>query len=211
MTTVKLDRTDAQAVLSSMMSGNLYDPNKVDTNVTYIGTAGRKLDGTIHGTAVACLYLSMPHADGGHNCAIRAVRLANAMPKGSRVKALVAWLSAYSNIRLRYDTKSGRYVGGVLKPTDKTYRAVTKTMLADAMAKPFWSVEEKVTLPSEFTDSSLAKAVANLIAKAQADNASLSILGKAALADLEAVAKTLPVDKAGVPALAEPLADLPIG
>lgn len=183
-----LDRSSAGAVLNSLNEGNLVSGKKVDASIKWIASTGSKMDATIHATAVACIYLSMPHKEGGHNCAMRALALVNAMPKGSRVKALVAWFHAYSNIRFRWEKKAGAYSAGVLKPEAKEYRDARP---ADALAKPFWSVEEKAVDPAEFTHDKFAAAVAALIKKATAAVDKLSPADKAALDDLRAVGTKL--------------------
>lgn len=199
MTVNKLDRTDAVAVLASLMVGNTYDGGLVDKAVSYVAATGKKLDGTIHAAAVACIYLSMPHADGGHNAHERAVRLVNAMPKGSRVKALVAWFTEFSNLRINFDKKLGQYTGGVLPPTAKTYAAARPV---EAMAMPFWTPAEAPPAADAFNSAMFANAVASLIKRATVANAALDAVGIAALADLRQVALKLPI--AGKPA---PVAD----
>lgn len=185
-----LDRTNARAVLTALNEGNSIDAKRVDASIRYVTQTGAKLLPTIHATAVACIHLSMPHIDGGHNCAIRATNLVNAMPKGTRVKALVAWFAAFSNIRLVWDKKLNTYKGGVLKPEAKAY---VQADPGGAMLKPFWTPEEKDVDPAVFTDSKFATAIANLIARAKGSNATLDAKGLAVLADLEAVALKLPV------------------
>jgi hypothetical protein len=200
--TKTLDRAlSAPAILTALNEGNNVSPKFVDGAITRIGTMGKKLDNLIHGTAVACIYLSMPHKEGGHNCAARALKLVKAMPKGSRAKALVAWFHAYSNIRIVKDTKSGELKAGVLKPENKQYKAADPVA---ALANPFWSVEEKDVDPAAFTTDSLVKRVAALIKAAKADNAKLDAAGIAALADLEGLATKLATKAA------DPL-ELPIG
>ncbi len=179
------DRANIFSAFASMQEGNGFSTSAVDKNIGWIASTGKKMDCMIHATAVVCIYLSMPHKDGGHNCANRALKLVNAMPKGSRVKALVAWFHAYSNIRLRWDKKAGAYTAGVLKPSAKDYKPADPQT---AMSKPFWSVEEKDVDPSEFTTDTLAKRVAALLKAASAANAKLDAKGKAALADLQAAA-----------------------
>lgn len=187
--TKTLDRAiSAPAILTALHEGNAVSPKFVDGAITRIGTMGKKMDNLLHSTAVACIYLSMPHTDGGHNCAARALKLLQAMPKGSRAKALIAWFHAYSNIRIVKDSKTGGLKAGVLKPENKQYKIADPIA---AMAKPFWTVEEKDVDPADFTTDSLAKRVAALIKAAKSDNARLDAAGIAALADLEGLAVKL--------------------
>jgi hypothetical protein len=192
-----IDYTDSNAVLESLKTDNHFDVTKIDASNVTVYNMGRKSDAIIHATAVACIYLSMPHVDGGHNCHIRAMNLVNNMPKGSRVKALVAWFAAYSNVRLIFDKKVGKYRGGVLKPDLKGYDVATPQA---ALAKPFWMVEEANVSPKAFTDDTLAIAVANLIARAKMDNAVLSVKGLAALKDLQTISAANPPVKKAVTA-----------
>lgn len=180
---------NSAAVLTSLMVGDKVDGTAVASATKSIAGAGAKLDNQIHGTAVACIMLSMSIAEGGPaSGAGPATGLLNAMPKGSRAKALAAWFAAYSNLRLRYDKKAKAWTGGVLDAKAKSY---AKPDPDAAMAKPFWSVEEADVVPQAFLTGNLTLAVANLIKKATADNAKLDAKGKAALSQLEAAAKTL--------------------
>jgi hypothetical protein len=181
----KLNRTSAGAVMNACLAGNAFDGQAIARQIKFIAQTGPKLDATIHGVAVACIGMSMPHSEGGHNCAMRAVQLVNTLAdlnKSARTKALVAWFHAFSNIRLRKDDKTGKYVGSVMSPKLKGYRSDIST--GDAMATPFWSVEEKSSDPADFF---LGDAIAKLIKRAagkvetQAD--------KDALASLERIAK----------------------
>lgn len=179
----------ASSVLTSFMEGNTVSAKGVMSAIGTIGTIGGKLDNMIHGTAVACIYLSMSISEGGPATgAAPAVALLNNMPKGSRSKALAAWFTAFSNVRLKYDKAAKAWAGGVVGSTAKSYAVPTPDA---AMAKPFWTVEEAETLPTAFTTDTLAKRVAALIAAAKAENATLDLKGKAALADLETLSETL--------------------
>ncbi len=181
--------TSAQAILTALTDGNAVSGKSVSEATKRIASTGAKLDNQIHGTAVACIYLSMSIAEGGPaSGASPALGLINAMPKGSRVKALIAWFAAFSNVRIVYDKKAKKYTAGVLPSTAKTYAVPTPDA---AMAKPFWTVEESDASPADYMTANFALAVKNLLAKATADNAKLDAKGKAALADLKAAAAKL--------------------
>jgi hypothetical protein len=185
-----LDRTSYGAVFTGLHDGNSISPKGVDASIRYVASTGAKLDGTIHGTAVACIHLSMPHKDNGHNCANRAAALVNAMPKSSRRKALIAWFTAFSNIRFVADPSNKAVLKGhVLPPSSKMYADARPD---DAYVKPFWTVEEKGTDASEFNALSLAKAVAALIKRASNENAKLDSSALDVLADLKGLSARLP-------------------
>lgn len=176
----------ASAVLTSLMSGNAVDAKAVTSATKSIALAGAKLDNQIHGTAVACIYLAMSVAEGGPATgAAPAVALMNAMPKGSRAKALAAWFAAFSNVRLKLE--NGVWAGGVLAATLKSY-AVPRP--DEAMAKPFWSVDEAEGDPAAYN---FGKAVAALLAKATKNLETMSPADKTALLALtKAAAPVLP-------------------
>lgn len=150
----------ASSVLSSFYSGDKLDLKAVASATGAIGRAGAKLDTQIHATAVACIVASLPHEEGGYLNAEPARQLLNAMPKGSRAKALAAWFEAFSNVRLRREEKG--WTVKMVGPANKMY---VKADPDAAMAKPFWSVEEQGTDPKAFT---LGAALASLLRKAEA-------------------------------------------
>lgn len=140
------DTADASVILNSFRKSDNMGAS-IAEQIKWIGSTGKKLDAVIHATAVGCIYMSMPLDENGFLNADPAIKLMNAMPKGSRAKALAAWFEAFSNIRVKMDPKSASWVGGLLKPTDKLY---VEAKPVDAFAKPFWSVEEKNTDPKAF-------------------------------------------------------------
>lgn len=186
--------TDARTVLNSFYAGSSIDGKALATGIKAIAATGKKLDVQMHATAVACLVSSMPMADGGHLNATPAAQLLNAMPKGSRAKALAAWFEAFSNIVLKKD-KEGAWVAKLTPPTQKNYKALTDKDVQAALDKPFWSVDEKDTDPKAFL---LGPAIAKLLKMAEQHLAEMSDADKAALADLRGIQTKLvsqPVDK----------------
>lgn len=178
------------AVLSAMMTGDTVSAKAVDAAIKSIATAGAKLDNQIHGTAVACLMLSLSVAEGGPaSGAGPAVRLLNALPKGTRAEKLAKWFATFSNVRVRWDKEAKAFVGGVITDKSKMYAAPRPDA---AMETPFYDLGRDPRETVDFTTDKLAKAVAHLLAKAKAENAKLDSKGKAALADLEAA-----LDKVG--------------
>lgn len=193
------DTADASVILNSFRKSDNMGASIAD-QIKWIAATGKKLDAVIHATAVGCILMSMPLDENGFLNADPAIKLMNAMPKGSRAKALAAWFEAFSNIRVKLDPKSGEWVGGLLKPTDKLY-AVAKP--EDAFAKPFWSVEEKNTDPKAFL---LGEQLARLI-KMASDPKNLADMTddeKAFLNDLSKLAATAP-KRSAVPAPVAPV------
>lgn len=146
---------DASAVLTSLHAGgNAIDSGAVASAIKWIASTGKKLDDRIHATAVACIHLSMPQDVGGHLNADSARQLLNAMPRGSRAKALAAWFEAFSNIRLTYDKKAGEWKVKLLKPQDAGYADADPKAAFD---KPFWSVDEQDVDAAAFSIGALLK------------------------------------------------------
>lgn len=180
---------NGSAILTSLMDGNAVDASAVNAAIKSIGTAGRKLDTQIHGTAVACIYLSMSVAEGGPATGAKpAIDLLNALPKGTRAEKLAKWFATYSNVRVRWDKKAKAFTGGVLGADAKGY-AVPRPN--EAMDKPFFDLGKDERESVDFTTDMMAKRVAALLTAAKADNAKLDAKGKAALADLEKLAAKL--------------------
>jgi hypothetical protein len=152
-------------------------------SIASIKGRGAALDIDIHATAVAAIYTSMDHKDANTACL-----LLNAMPKGSRAKTLALWFMHYSNIVVT--AKDGVFSAKMMKEDHADYKASPDVVAA--LAKPFWSVEEKVDAAA-FDTQAFAKAVAALIKRAGNDNANLDSAGKAALADLRVLAVKVPV------------------
>lgn len=180
---------EGTSILTSLMDGNAVDASAVNAAIKSIATTGRKLDTQIHGTAVACVYLSMSIAEGGPaSGAGPAVALLNALPKGTRAEKLAKWFATFSNIRVRWDKKAKAFTGGVLAADAKGYAMPRPN---EAMNLPFYDMGKDERETVDFTTDNFAKAVAALLGKATADNAKLDAKGKAALADLQKVANKL--------------------
>jgi hypothetical protein len=177
--------TLATEKLATFKAGNGVDLDLVNASIKSIGVRGRNLDVDIHATAVAAIAISMAHGDTG-----AASRLANAMPKGSRVKTLVKWFAHYSNIILTFDTKEQVWTGKMRKRDADDY--VQSPSTEKALATPFWTEAEQVKA-GPFNDLAFANAVAALIKRAEAETAVLSPEAKAALADLKVAAVKLPI------------------
>jgi hypothetical protein len=115
----------------------ITDSEQLSATITRIGTAGRKLDKAIHAAAVSCLYHIMK--DGQTTLY---VKLADAMPKGSRVKALHFWASHHAPMTVSTD-KNGKTT-----VTLKKGRTAEDFNLEGAEATPFWDFSvEKVPGP----------------------------------------------------------------
>ena len=149
------DKIKALAItmLSDLKVDGKFDPAKVRDKTAGIKRSAANVAAGIHAVGVAALHFAMPVSHGGTTNGEPARQLVNALPKGLRQKALVAWFEAHSNIRLRYDKKAGEYsvklVGPDLPKMFKDGDALVKLAQAGE-AQPFWAVEEKATAPSEF-------------------------------------------------------------
>lgn len=106
---------------------------QVKKQITVIGTAGAKLDQAIHATALACL---------GHAAQYGDTRLFadlyDAISKGGRRKALVAWAMKSSPYFL-FDDKDKGLRFGLYKPEVKAYKEWDWQTLNDV---PFYEQEE---------------------------------------------------------------------
>jgi hypothetical protein len=100
----------------------ITDSKTLSATITKIATAGRKLDTAIHQAAVSCLWHAREHGD-----VTLYNRLTDAMPKGSRVKALHVWAAAFAPIS----------VGQKGAALAKGWQA-DQFKLDEAEATPFW-------------------------------------------------------------------------
>jgi len=184
------DTADASAILNSFRKSNDMGA-AISEQIKWIKATGKKLDAVIHATAVGAIYMSMPLDEHGYLNATPAINLMNAMPKGSRAKALAAWFEAFSNIRVKVG-KDGVWEGGLLKPEQKGYEQAKPE---DAFAKPFWSVEEAKVDPKAFI---LGEQLARLIKMASKPEnmQDMSEEERTFLAELQAVAVKAPKPKA---------------
>jgi len=184
------DTADASAILNSFRKSNDMGA-AISEQIKWIKATGKKLDAVIHATAVGAIYMSMPLDEHGYLNATPAINLMNAMPKGSRAKALAAWFEAFSNIRVKVG-KDGVWEGGLLKPEQKGYEQAKPE---DAFAKPFWSVEEAKVDPKAFI---LGEQLARLIKMASKPEnmQDMSEEERTFLAELQAVAVKAPKTKA---------------
>jgi hypothetical protein len=141
------------AIIASLKVGGKFDPAKVKAKTSGLAKSAANVVAGIHAVGVACLQFAAPVSHGGNTNGEPARQLVNALPKGVRQKALVAWLEAHSNIRLRYDKKAGEYTVKLIGPDLPKMFKDGDTLAALAIAgeaQPFWSVAEKDHAPSEF-------------------------------------------------------------
>lgn len=177
----KLNFTSSATLLTSLHGGtNAIVPKALSSLIsTHVAKAGAKLDICIHAAAVAVIHRSMPIADGGAFDCSMATKLLAAMPNASRSNDLIAWFTAFSNIR--FDEKGN---AKLLAPSVKAYKPADP---AAAMLKPFWTPKQAVTSERAFLDRDFAGAIARLVKKAKAENAKLTPHMAKVLADLDAV------------------------
>lgn len=143
----------AVSMIASLKVNGKFDADKVRDKTAGIKRSAANVAAGIHAVGVAALHFAMPMTHGGNTNGEPARQLVNALPKGLRQKALVAWFEAHSNIRLRFDKKAGEYtvklVGPALPKMFKDGDALVALAKAGE-AQPFWAVEEKATAPHEF-------------------------------------------------------------
>lgn len=181
--TAKPDMTNPAIVLDSFKTAdsNSYCSTAIGRSIASIRSAGKKLDARIHATGVAIMHRAADHGD----CSLLP-SLLDAMPKGVRRKAFIAWVHAFSNIRV--GEKDGAFSARMIGKTHKDY---AEPRPGEAFARPFWTVEEQTVSPSAFDDNALAKAVAALIKRAEGENAQLSPAAREKLADLRMIENAL--------------------
>lgn len=108
------------------MSVEIIAPEQLGAAITRIGVAGKKLDAAIHRAAVSALY----HAHNkGDACFVE--KLLNVMPKGARIKALIAWVRDHAPIEVV--AKNGAFTAANRKGWKPE-----EFQLVAATAKPYW-------------------------------------------------------------------------
>lgn len=150
---------------TASINGLLLASGEIEKNCKNIRKNGAALDTLIHTTAVAIIVQSLPADEGGHLDCSRAKLLMDAMPKGMRSKALIAWFTEFSNIRFSPEGKVS-----LLTP-QKHAKMYRQARPIEANATPYhtWSNEAE-PVPKEFGDAQLASmlhAIQNRIKAAQ--------------------------------------------
>lgn len=132
----------------------ITDPKALGAAITKIGLAGKKLDAAIHRAAVSAL----AHAHkSGDACFVE--KLLNVMPKGSRIKGLIAWVRDHAPVDIR--TKNGEFLASNRKGWKPE-----EFKLAEAAATPYW----EHTVEKDPTPLTVARLVAYLKNKADPEN-----------------------------------------
>jgi len=180
-----------QTKLASLRVGNSYNVGAVNKSATSIAGRTATLDVDIHATAVAAVYVSHPATIGGHGDTSGAEKLVNSLGKHTRAKALVSWFHVHSDIVLTFDKKADCFKAKLAAKDDRRSDADLQALVAKAVNEPFWNKPEQAD--RDFDTQSLAKAVAALIKRAEADLTKLDDDGLSALADLKVLNQKLPV------------------
>lgn len=135
----------------------------IPTAIRVIQKNALNFNNLVHNTGLAIIVSSMPHDQGGHLDAGRALDFVKAVPGAIR-KDVVAWLHKYSNIRISAKKDATGvivYSMKLLKPKSEAYRTANPM---EADANPFWKTEEKAERPmQQFTSTSLHKGLAALL------------------------------------------------
>lgn len=177
----KADAAVLVAGFNDANNGNGY----FDRAVAWIKDTGSKMDTVIHAAAVYALMQCREHDNGGHRNTDPIKRLMTAMPKSVRGKTLCDWFNAFGGgMVVSFDKKKQAWK--VFLPTSDKREAVD---VDAAMAKPFYSVEEKTAGPAAFN---LAKAIDNLLKNASKDGVTLSLADQSVIAAIRAERSRLP-------------------
>lgn len=125
----------------------MTDKRDIQKRITSIRNRGAKMDRDIHETAVLCLY----HArDAGQGDITLLSKLAAAMPRSSRRKALIAWAVAHAPVTFSEKEDQFRM---------KKKRTEADWYIEEADAVPFWDYT-KEKKPAQYD---LSKAVDGLV------------------------------------------------
>lgn len=177
------------SVLNGLLVSGRHDVAAVTKLAKSIKGRADNLDVDMHAAGVAGLGCALEHRNTS-----ALVAVINALGKHTRAKAFASWVENHSNIVLTLDKKTGLWVGKIVPADERKDDETLKTLMAKALAEPFWSVEEKSA-----TDFSLHAALRALLKKAETAKAkgTLSDDDKVALvtlADLTDKVKPAPVE-----------------
>ncbi len=114
---------------------------KTANAITGIAKTASTIGDRIHAVQVAILLQSLPHAEGGHLDASKALPLAQALGKSLPRNKIVGWFHDFTNIRITVTTKEGQstWAMKLLGPKDNGYRELTSADVKEAIAKPYWA------------------------------------------------------------------------
>jgi hypothetical protein len=132
-----IDYTNVHAVMSTMMTGNAYDAKKITASIKSLATMTAKVDARAHATAMAIFHRSLPTDMGGDMNCDGAAALVDALGKGGRKNAMIAWLHEHTNIRI-VSAKGKPMRASMLKPGLKMYRELTWDNVETARLNPYW-------------------------------------------------------------------------
>lgn len=133
--------SDSGTLATYVFTKNTKDLNKAIKDIAITGT---KLDVMIQCAAMSCVYQSIKNRN-----ADPAMNLIQAMPKGSRVKAVIAFMADHGNLGNPKDSK-GNPDDLKLKFQDKDIKTLTQD-IEDAMTKiPWWEHKHNDTTVKPF-------------------------------------------------------------
>ena len=170
----KIDLTDYNAVMSTMLKGNGFNAGLIGKSIALLSSATAKVDARAHATAMAVLYCSLPAEMGGSRDCSKAVALVEALGKGGRANAMIAWFHAHSNVRFIAKKGQPLAVKMVSEKTPKLYRELTPADVENARLSPYW-VKPAVEGTAKFvTDETFITRLSSLIAACEKEGAELS-------------------------------------
>lgn len=160
----------------------------IGKNVKAIARTGQAFDKLVHETGVAIIIASMPHAEGGHLDAGKALDYIKALPPGASRNRVVAWMHEFSNIRFtatRQPDKSFKFGMKLLKMGDDEYRTARPV---EAYDQPHWDLnQEGAPVPIIFDQRAFDRMLSSMISRADKAIAAGTLALPAK--DLEALAR----------------------
>jgi hypothetical protein len=126
-----------------------------------ISVTGKKLDLLIQTAGVACVYQSIKNGN-----TTPATDLIAAMPKGSRVKALVAFMVQNGHLKYQVDAKTGKIIDDKVEfSKEKGLKWDAPAMIATMDKKPWWEHKHNDETPKPFD---LKKSLSQQLKRAKA-------------------------------------------
>jgi hypothetical protein len=130
--------------------GLITDPKKLASAIAAVSEAGVRVDNAVHLTACSVLW----HVRMYRNTTPMANLIA-AMPKSSRLTALVGWLE--SNIPVKISVRQGTVeLPRASEAIWEAYIQVAESKLISAMERPFWEFKKPVVRHAPDLDAIIA-------------------------------------------------------
>jgi hypothetical protein len=164
---MSIDLTNYNAVMSTMLKGNGFDAGLINRSIATLAGATAKTDARTHATAMAIMYRSNDNFD----CSA-AVPLVNALGKGGRANAMIAWLHKHTNVRFTA-TKGQPLRANLHKPDSKMYRTLSAESFDIARTMPYWDKPSAEGTKKFITDDSFITKLSALLTACDKEGAEL--------------------------------------